>query len=129
MSKYRIGRDALTKEQMDKLMRSFDRLSDKALIGLAIATGMRRNDVVQVRRGDIDFDKGLIKFTEHKKKRIWEVVVPSEEVLSLLKQHINTARKSDWLFPSPKTTGNLRRLTFRIDMHMIFSTKLLIDAK
>ena len=43
MSKYRIGRDALTKEQMDKLMRSFDKLSDKALIGLAIATGMRRN--------------------------------------------------------------------------------------
>jgi integrase len=61
--KYRIGRHALTKEQMDKLMLSFDKISDKALIGLAIATGMRRNDVVQVRRVDIDFDKGIIKFT------------------------------------------------------------------
>lgn len=105
----RIGRWALTKEQVDKLMRSFDRVSDKALIGLAIATGIRRNDIVHIRREDIDFDKGRIKFQEHKKRRIWEVVIPSDEVISLLKQHINTSRKSDWLFPSPKTTGKFMK--------------------
>lgn len=105
---YRSGHDALEIEQIKILLNSFDKISDKALIELAIATGIRRADIVAIQLQDVDLENGRIKFTEHKKNRIWSVVIPSPNCVSTLKQHINASRESSWLFPSPKTTGKFK---------------------
>ena len=53
-------------------------------------------------------ETGELKFEEHKKNRIWEVKIPSDNCISTLRQHINSSRSSTWLFPSPKTTGRYK---------------------
>ena len=106
---YRVGRDALTPKQIEILLNSFDRISEKALIELAICCGIRRNDIVGIKLNDINLDIGRLKFHEHKKDRIWEVAIPSPRCVSTLKQHINASRQSIWLFPSPKTTGKYEK--------------------
>lgn len=100
--KYRVGRDALTPRQIEKLLNSFDRISDKALIELAIATGIRRNDIVAIKLADVNLETGRLRFQENKKNRIWEIRIPSQRAISTLRQHINASRQSTWLFPSPK---------------------------
>ena len=106
--KYRVGRDALSKDEIVKVLNSCDRISDKALIQLAISTGIRRADIVAIKRADIDLETGNLKFVKQKKKRIWEVIIPSDACIATLKQHINSSRNSIWLFPSPKTTGKFK---------------------
>ena len=62
--KYLSGRDALTTEQIEKLMNSFDKISDKALIQLAIACGIRRADIVAISRADLDLENRTLRFRE-----------------------------------------------------------------
>lgn len=106
--KYKVGRDALTKDEIVKVLNSCDKISEKALFQLAISCGIRRADIVAIKRADINLETGELKFEEHKKNRIWEVVIPSDNCISTLKQHINSSRNSIWLFPSPKTTGKYK---------------------
>lgn len=105
---YRSGYDALEPEQIKTLLNVFDKISDKALIELAIATGIRRADIVAIQLSDVNLETGRIKFTEHKKNRIWNVVIPSPNCIATLRQHITASRDSSWLFPSPKITGKFK---------------------
>lgn len=105
---YRSGRDALTPKQVSDLMNSFDRTSEKAVIELAIACGIRRYDIVSIEKKNLDLNTGELSFIEHKKNRIWKVNIPSPSCISTLRQHLNSCRESKWLFPSPKTTGKYK---------------------
>lgn len=105
---YRTGRDALTPKQVSDLMNSFDRISDKALIELAISCGIRRYDIVNIEKSNLNLDTGELSFTEHKKNRIWKVIIPSPGCLATLSMHLHSCRESKWLFPSPKTTGKFK---------------------
>lgn len=99
---YKVGRDALTPGQIETLLNSFDKISDKALIELAISTGIRRNDIVGIQKENLNLETGRLRFQEHKKNRLWEVTIPSQRCIATLRQHINASKKSEWLFPSPK---------------------------
>lgn len=102
---YKSGQHALTVGQVKELLLSFDSLQDKAMIALAISVGLRREDLVNIKRNDYNPKTGTITYYEHKKRRTRTISVPSAETIQLLNMHLQTARKSDWLFPSPKTTG------------------------
>lgn len=107
---YKVGRDALTSGQIEILLNSFDKISENALIQLAIACGIRRNDIVNIKKTDLDLERGKIKFIEHKKgRRIWEVSIPSQRCIATLRQHLSASRPSIWLFPSPKKTGKYEK--------------------
>ncbi len=98
---YKTGRDALTIKQVQDLLASFDRISEKALIHLVIATGLRRIDVVNLKQNDFYPDTGRLRYYEHKKRRTREITIPSKEAIQSLKMHLTSCRKSEWLFPSP----------------------------
>lgn len=100
---YKTGQFALTSDQVEKLLMSFDSLQDKAIISLAISIGLRREDLVRVKYNDVNLPR--ITYYEQKKKRTRTVTIPSGEVIQTLKMYMNTMRKSEWLFPSPKTKG------------------------
>jgi len=102
---YKSGQHALTTKNVKDLLLSFDSIQDKALIALTISIGLRREDLVNVRRNDYDAVKGTLTYYEHKKKRTRTVYIPSPETTQLLNMHLTSCRKSDWLFPSPKVTG------------------------
>ncbi len=98
---YKTGRDALTYKQVQDLLSSFDSISEKALIHLVIATGLRRIDVVSLKRNDFNPDTGELIYYEHKKRRTRKIVIPSKEAIHYLRMHLTSSRKSEWLFPSP----------------------------
>ncbi len=98
---YKTGRDALTSMQVQNLLTSFDNISEKALIHLTIATGLRRIDIVNLKQNDFDLETGRLKYYERKKRRTREIVVPSQEAIHSIKMHLTACRKSEWLFPSP----------------------------
>lgn len=100
---YKSGQHALTPSQVKKLLLSFSDIQDKSIIALAVSTGLRREDLVQIRKNDFDSIRGTITYFEHKKKRTRTVFIPSQEAIQLLNMHLKTCKKSDWLFPSPKS--------------------------
>lgn len=99
---YKSGQHALTGAQVNKLLLSFSDISEKSLIALAIATGLRRDDVINLKRNDFDPEMGTLTYYEKKKKRTRTIFIPSQETIQLLQMHLKTSRKSEWLFPSPK---------------------------
>ena len=102
---YKSGQHALTQDQVKKLLLSFTNLQEKCLIALAISTGLRRDDLVSVKTNDYIQKDGTITYYEKKKKRTRTMYIPSDETIQLLNMHLNTCRKSMWLFPSPNKTG------------------------
>ncbi len=98
---YKTGRDALTHGQVKELLASFDSLEEKALIHLVITAGLRRIDVVNIKRNDFEPETGKLRYYEHKKRRTRQIKIPSPEAIQTITMHLNSCRKSEWLFPSP----------------------------
>lgn len=99
---YKSGQHALTVTELKKLLLSFADIQDKALIALTASIGLRREDIVNIKKNDFDPKAGTITYFEHKKKRTRTVYIPSQETIQLLVMHLRTCKKSEWLFPSPK---------------------------
>ena len=100
-SPYKTGRDALTEQNVKDLLESFNNIQDKAIIHLAVACGLRRSDIVNVKRNDVNLESGQLTYYEHKKDRTRTVMIPSSAALHTLRLHVNSCKKSKWLFPSP----------------------------
>lgn len=104
---YKTGQFSLTEGQVQKLFMSFSNLQDKAMISLAVTIGLRREDLVNVKYNDVKLPE--ITYYERKKNRTRTVTIPSDEVIQTLEMHMNTMRRSPWLFPSPKVTGKFEK--------------------
>lgn len=102
---YMSGQHALDEKQVKALLLTFDDIQEKAMIALAVAIGLRREDLVSIKKKDYDPQKKTITYFEKKKKRTRTLRIPSQEAVQLLNMHLKTCRSSQWLFPSPKTTG------------------------
>lgn len=116
--RYKTGRDALTEAEVRTVISSALSLETVALLSLAIAGGLRREDVVSVevaniRRLEAETGVGLprttlleVAFWEKKRRRNWRVFVTGSAAQGLL-LYLNQRRrdKSRWLFPSPRTTS------------------------
>lgn len=85
--------ESLTLEEVRCLIRSTDRIEIRALFELALTTGMRRDDIVQIDRHRIDFKKSHLEFWEKKKKRNWRVFL-EPDVVATLRMYVRTLPKS-----------------------------------
>ncbi len=95
------GQWALTPAEAELLFSVITHLENEALLSLAIATGMRREDIVAVKLQDLDLEAGLVRFWESKKRRSWRAWVGGHTA-KILAQHIRKLpRGTPWLFPSP----------------------------
>jgi len=106
---YKTGRDALTYGEVVKLLNATETLEDATLLELAISTGMRRDDIVNVQVGNIKelpSDTGFclaITYWEKKRRRFRQVYVwgvAAKHVVQLINH--NRRLKTPWLFPSPR---------------------------
>ena len=93
------GEKALTPGQVDKLLSVITNLEELTLIKIAIAGGLRRKDVVNIRRKDVNSEEHSLTFFEHKKNRTYKVYL-SEDVMNTIAMWIRMSNGSQWLFPS-----------------------------
>lgn len=108
--RYFSGEKALTNKQVEILIANITDLQDLALIKVAIDAGLRRADIVNIKRRDVDLEKSTITFYEHKKK-LTKIVPIGESTKQTLQMWINI-NKNDWLFPSRfKSKGHLSSRT------------------
>lgn len=96
------GTVALTEPEATLLLSKIGHIEDKALLSFAIASGIRREDIVSVQLKDVDMETRIVSFWESKKKRPWSVWF-GEDTAVTLEQHIHGLPKgTPWLFPSPR---------------------------
>ena len=89
---YRTGRDALTKTEYAKTLEVARDFEDIALIRLAVAGGLRREDIVHVELKNINFSDNSISFYEHKKKKIHTIFI-LPDLMRFLETYIRTIPK------------------------------------
>lgn len=88
----------LSKSEISKVMRSIERnytgkmlTRDKALVGLALATGMRISALVQINIEDIDLNNNSVKVIEKRTKT--RILYFGDNTKALLEDWINTRNK------------------------------------
>lgn len=96
-SKYKSGEKALSKKEYEKLISVIDNLEDELLIKMAITTGLRREDLCNVRISNINLTDGILTFHEQKKKTDRPIYL-NPDVIQLIKKFIKTQEKRDYLF-------------------------------
>jgi site-specific recombinase XerD len=87
----------LSKEEIGTLLRNISNLKHRAIIAFAYSTGMRLNEVRQVRLSDIDSDRMQIRvaFGKGKKDRY---TLLSAKLLTLLREYWKWYRPQQYLF-------------------------------
>ena len=76
-------KESLTFSEVQQLIDVCETLEEKALIEIAVATGIRRSDIVKIEINRIDLQNNKIVFWEEKKDRLWMVSLPPELVQTL----------------------------------------------
>ncbi|HSK71835.1 MAG TPA: site-specific integrase [Pyrinomonadaceae bacterium] len=105
--KFRLNNQRVRVLSIEEENKLFAALRDndlvKNIVLVALHTGMRRGEIFDLKWFDVDFQRGMIQVRESKsnKKRL----VPMNTTIRTLLQ--NLKRKSEYVFPSPKTGGRL----------------------
>jgi integrase len=96
---YRTGEWSLTQKEYDKILDVCQSIEEELLIKLAVSTGLRREDIVNIEIDNIDLKNNRLRFVE-KKKRLY-VGGPSKirdiplgpKLTQLINKHIRTVDK------------------------------------
>ena len=117
-------RQSLTFSELQLVLINCNTLREKALIELAVTTGIRREDIVRIEINRIDLQQQKLIFWEEKKDRLWMVAMPIE-LVHTLKMYMDTLpREQRFLFNFSGRTGYniLQRVLDRacINKHLSF---------
>ncbi len=100
------GQFSLTPEEVELVLAPVDRLEERALLELAVTTGIRREDIVAVPLEGFDLERGTVRFYESKKRRTREVPVQGRPLVTLRTYVRGLPKGERWLFPSPRRAGH-----------------------
>jgi integrase/recombinase XerD len=132
----------LSPDEVARLLDAAPGLKYKAALSVAYGAGLRANEVISLKVGDIDSKRMLIR-VEQGKGRKDRYVMLSPHLLNLLRAWWKAARPQGWLFPGhdpaqPMTTRQLNRachaaaqmaeINKRVSLHTLrhsFATHLL----
>jgi integrase len=94
---YRIGMDALTQNEYEKVCEACSSIEDEALLKFTVATGLRREDVVRVERQNINLTTGAVTFSEKKKGGRIRTIYIGQKLCTLLTKYLKTIPKDQKL--------------------------------
>lgn len=78
----------LKQEGINKFLKAIDNIRDRAIIITFLYTGMRRAELVNLNRKDIDFENKLVSFKRKENK--WATIHLHDEVISALRKYLAT---------------------------------------
>lgn len=96
-SKPAFRSNSLSEAEQIMLIDAIDTFEDLVLFKLALCTGIRREDIVRIQRGNINIEARTLKFWEAKKRRWWEIPLP-ESIIPDLTRFLNTSPNQKLLF-------------------------------
>jgi integrase/recombinase XerD len=92
----------LSRHQIKKVLSSTDNLKHKLVIKMLYCTGLRLQELVDLKRKDIDFEKNLVFVRMGKGKRQRYTIVSESLKMDLLKYYSNETFSTDYLFEGRK---------------------------
>lgn len=95
--RYTTGQKALTRNEYNKLIEVVDNIEDELLIKIAVATGLRREDLCNIWIANIDINNKTLIFHESKKNLDRTINLP-DSIIILIKKFLKTIEKRDYLF-------------------------------
>lgn len=91
----------LSQEEVQRVLAQPRNLKHRTMLTLAYATGLRASEVLALKVGDIDSERGVIHVRQGKGKK--DRCVPlSPLLLERLREYWRAVRPGDWLFPGAK---------------------------
>jgi len=129
----------LSKQQIKLLIDSVDNLKHKLIIELLYSTGLRLQELINLKRKDIDFDNNTLVVRKGKGKKDRITIISENIKLDILKYYSQYSFSTDYIFEgrngkySKKSVQlvlnkTAKKLGFRIHPHMLrhsFATHLL----
>lgn len=91
------GEKALTKKEYEKLLSVIDTIEDELFLKMAITTGLRREDLANVKISNLNLNEKLLIFHESKKGNDRQIPIP-DEIALLISKYLKTIEKRDLLF-------------------------------
>jgi integrase/recombinase XerD len=101
--------EILTDEEVKAMVGSMDTLEGKLIIALMYATGVRREELIKIKRSDISNQHVLINGKGRKQRKLFI----QDDVFELLNEYLST-HNSEWVFPSNKKNGSITTETVRL---------------
>jgi len=95
--KYKSGEKALSRKEYEKLIAVIDNIEDELLIKMAITTGLRREDLCNVKVSNINLTDGILTFHEQKKSLDRSIHL-NPDILQLIKKFLKTQNRREKLF-------------------------------
>lgn len=95
--KYKSGEKALSKKEYEKLIGVIDNIQDELIIKMAVTTGLRREDLCNVKVNNLNLTDGILTFHEQK-KGLDRPIYLNPDVIQLIKKFLKTQEKRDKLF-------------------------------
>lgn len=96
--------EVLNREEVQQLLDATETLRERALFEIAYGAGLRIDEAIHLRVGDIDSSRMMIRV--HRGKGFKDRYVPlPRTVLETLREHYRRERPRHYLFPSPKKPG------------------------
>jgi len=90
--RYKSGEKALTREEYDKLIAVITDLQDELLIKLAVATGIRREDLCNLKFDNVNLIDAKLTYYEAKKSRDRTIDLP-DSIIVLIRKFYNSLEK------------------------------------
>ena len=90
--------NSLSIEEQERLLSVVETFEDLVLFKLALTTGIRREDIVNIEIGNVDLDNRVITFWESKKKRFWKVPIHKDVMPDLIRYMNSLPRGQKKLF-------------------------------
>jgi site-specific recombinase XerD len=109
----KIGRrlpTVLSTDETARFLAAAPRLKSRAMLTTIYAAGLRVSEVVNLRIGDIDSQRMVLRVRQAKGQKDRYVML-SPKLLELLREYWKTHRPAEWLFPGPDPSRPLSRRT------------------
>ncbi len=90
----------LSEEEVMQLMAAIPNVKHLTIVALLYSAGLRRGEVIHLKKGDIDMHRKQIKVVESKGKKD-RMTVLSEFMAELLTKYVKEYKPTYWLFESP----------------------------
>ena len=95
--------DVISEGETLLILNALDNIKHKAIITIIYSAGLRRSELINLRKTDIDFDKRLL-FVRGGKGAKDRITVLSEATASIMKIYLKQYKPNYWMFEGPNRT-------------------------